>query len=81
MNTQASVPAAHQPSLFSWPLLMVCGIASLLFVLAALPVVDRTMTLRLPQRRREGTEGDPPYLLCGRESAGDRFVVSRTSLA
>ncbi|MHB0888214.1 hypothetical protein [Acidithiobacillus sp.] len=45
MNTQVAVPAAHQPSLFSWPLLTVCGIAFLLFVPAALSVVDRTMIL------------------------------------
>jgi len=45
MNTQASVPVVHQLSLFSWPLLMVRGIAALLFVLSALLAFDKTMTL------------------------------------
>ncbi|WP_437557956.1 hypothetical protein [Acidithiobacillus sulfuriphilus] len=45
MHTRVSVPAVHQLSLFSWPLLMVRGIAALLFVLSALLAFDKTMTL------------------------------------
>ncbi|MHB1268447.1 MAG: hypothetical protein ACYCY2_12750 [Acidithiobacillus ferriphilus] len=45
MKPQASVSAVNQLSLFSWPLLTVRGIATLLFLLASLIAFDKTMTL------------------------------------
>ena len=45
MKPQALVFAVNQLSSFSWPLLTVRGIATLLFLLASLIAVDKTMTL------------------------------------